>query len=347
MKIYFTEQNKKKFAEYCEQIVSSHWWSDGPMTKRFEEECECSFGLFSVAVSNCGAALSLLFQYAGVKDKEVIIPANTFWATAIAAKREGARVIYADCNRADLCLSYEDIKEKITKNTAAVVVVHIGGHIAFQIEKIAALCQEKNIALIEDCAHAHGASWNGKQPGSWGLGGAYSFYATKTMTTGEGGLLVTKDKDLAAWAKIQRDYGKLVVNGKITYPSLTGFNYRMSEFTAALGRIQLANLPEILEWKRTLARKYDGVFERRVRYPEGMQSGYYKYIVFDYALTSQTGKVFQTSDHCHRIEGKKVSLPDCDWIGEHHSCVPIFNGWEHADKPVDELADLLIRKKER
>ena len=77
--------------------------------------------------------------------------------------------------------------QKITPNTKAVVVVHIGGHIAFEIEQIAKLCEERKIALIEDCAHAHGAQWNGRTAGSWGIAGSYSFYATKTMPLGEGG----------------------------------------------------------------------------------------------------------------------------------------------------------------
>ena len=344
MKIYFTEENKKQFSQYVEEIIDSNFWTEGKMTRAFEEECEQVFGLPACAVTNAGSALYLLYQYAGVEGKDVILPTNTFWATALAAKKAGANVIYADCNKSDLCLSFEDLKKRITPNTAAVTVVHIGGHIAFDIEKIAAFCTENNIALIEDCAHAHGAEWNGKKPGSWGIGGAYSFYATKTLTTGEGGVVVSSNKDLIEWAKTQRNYGKKIVDGKITYPSHTGFNFRISEFTAALGRIQLGNLPQIVDWKTELAKKYDQIFDNRVHLPEGMKSGFYKYIVFDYALNQQTGKVFQVSDHCHNIEGMKLELPNSTWVGEHHACPPIFNGWEHADKSVDEIASILLKK---
>jgi dTDP-4-amino-4,6-dideoxygalactose transaminase len=343
MKIYFTEENKKQFFKYVDQIVSSNFWSEGKMCSLFEEECEKTFGLYSVAVSNGGTALSLLYDYAGIKGKEVIIPSNTAWPTIVTALNAGAKVVYGDCNKYDLCLSYEDVKNKITPDTVAVVVVHIGGYIAFDIDKIADLCASKGITLIEDCAHAHGAVWNGRYPGSWGIGGAYSFYSTKTLTTGEGGLLVTKNKDLADWAKNQRNYGRRFIDGKMVYFTKNGSNFRISEFTAALGRIQLENLKTIIEWKTNLAQKYDQIFERHVKLPDGMRSGFYKYIVFDYDLTMQTGKVFSRDDQGHVIEKSSVNLPNTDWVGLHHACPPIFTGWDYADKSVDELSELLIK----
>ena len=90
----------------------------------------------------------------------------------------------------------------------AVVLVHIGGHIAFDVERIAALCRDRGVALIEDCAHAHGATWNGRRAGSWGDAGVYSLYATKTISTGEGGVLVSRDPELLAFARAFRNYGK-------------------------------------------------------------------------------------------------------------------------------------------
>lgn len=343
MKIYFTEENKKQFFFYIDEIIASHFWSEGKMLRKFEEESEEIFGLHSIAVTNGGSALSLLYDYVDIRGKEVIIPSNTAWATIVTAKNAGGKIVYGDCNTFDLCLSYENVKKKITPETAAVVVVHIGGHIAFEIEKIAALCNEKGIALIEDCAHAHGATWNGKKPGSWGIGGAYSFYATKTITTGEGGLLVTMNNDLADWARLQRNYGRVYKDGKMNYLTMSGANYRISEFTAALGRVQLQDLKYIVESKRTLAEKYDAIFSRRVHFPEGMKAGYYKYIVFDYSLNYQTGKVFATSEHGHVIENTEDILPNTEWIGMHHACPPIFPGWEHETKSADELAGLLIK----
>lgn len=342
MNIYFTEANKREFAECVNEIVETNWWSEGKYTHAFEEESEAHFNMHSVAVTNAGAALYLLYKYAGVKGKDVIIPGNTCWSTVAAAQLAGANIIYADCNKEDLCLSYDDLVNRVTKNTIAVTVVHIGGHIAFDIDRIAKFCREKNIFLIEDCAHAHGAEWNGKKAGSWGIGGAYSFYATKTLTTGEGGLIVTTSQDLAQWCRAQRNYGKEVLNNKIIYSHLDGFNFRISEFTAALGYIQMKNMKDILSIKRALAQKYDCIFKDRVKLPAGMQSGYYKYIIFNQDISQQTGKVFATNDQCCVIASKDDDLPNCKWIGKNHYCPPIFCNWEHAEKSISEITDILI-----
>jgi dTDP-4-amino-4,6-dideoxygalactose transaminase len=312
------------------------------MVRRFEESFAALTGLHAVAVCNGGAALRALYAHAGVGGGEVIVPANTFWATAVEAKHAGATVIYADCNRGDLCLSLDDLRRRVTPRTRAVTVTHIGGHIAFQIAEIAAFCQERGIALIEDCAHAHGAAWHGKSAGSWGIGGAYSFYATKTLPLGEGGMVVTRDPALADRLRHYRNYGKHVEAGKVTYRMTTGTNCRMNEVTAALGVVQMERLPMILEWKRALAAKLDQVFERRVRFPAGMVSGYYKYIVFDYALREETGKVFNRTDFGTAIEGVAADLPNSDWIADHHRCVPIWFGWPDADESVADLRARLL-----
>jgi dTDP-4-amino-4,6-dideoxygalactose transaminase len=313
------------------------------MVRRFEEKFSEFTGLRSMALTNGGAALLSLFEFAGVRNHEVIVPANTFFATTVAARKAGADVVYADCNKEDLCISLADIKRKVTPRTKAICVVHIGGHIAFEIEEIATFCHENNIHLIEDCAHAHGATYNGKAAGSWGLGGAYSFYATKTMPLGEGGMVCSGNNDLIEWIKYFRNYGKHVEKGMVSYRLQNGFNFRMNEVTAALGLVQLERLPGIISWKRELARKYDDIFDRKVRLPEGMKSGYYKYIVFDYELTMETGKVFAQSDFGPEIEEIAYDLPNSRWIAEHHKCPPIWYGWEYSDRSVQELTDLLIK----
>ncbi len=140
-------------------------------------------------------------------------------------------------------MSFADFEAKAEKHRPrAAFLVHIGGHIAFESEQIAAYCREHGIFLIEDCAHAHGASWNGRRPGSYGDAGVYSLYATKTVSTGEGGVLVSTRPEVIEHARAFRNYGK---------PSyeVAGLNFRMSEFTAALGLIQVERLPEIVAWK--------------------------------------------------------------------------------------------------
>src|ERR1700754_3748574 len=197
----------------------------------------------------------------------------------------------------------------------AVILVHIGGHIAFDAERIAELCRAEGIFLIEDCAHAHGASWNGRRPGSFGDAGVWSFYATKTVSTGEGGMLVSRNPELLEFAKTFRNYGK---------PDhvLPGLNFRLSEFTAALGVVQTERMEEIVAWKNAAAREWlDPVHPARLELPDGMVSGLYKYVVFD-PVERSTGKVYD--EPCHRILGHPDALPNSDWVAEHHWCVPLY-----------------------
>lgn len=345
MVLPFEQEYREEYYRLLDEVFNSNFWSDGKMTETFEERFMENSGLFSCAVTSGGAGLLSILEYIDVKGSDVIVPTNTFWATAQAVKKAGGNVIYADCNREDLCLSYEDMTKRVTPNTKAVIVVHIGGHIAFDIEKISAFCDKHGIALIEDCAHAHGAEWNGKSAGSWGIAGSYSFYATKTMPLGEGGMIVSKDKKIIEWMRKFRNYGKEVFDGGIvTYPLKNGFNYRMSEFTAALGIIQLKRLPVILDWKRELAEKFDQIFDRHVILPQGMKSGYYKYIVFDYQLTEETGKVFNKTDFGNEIERIETDLPNSYWVAQHHKCVPIYYGWVKAGLRIDQLKQYILSK---
>lgn len=315
-RIGFDKSDTQKLHRHWDEIIENQHWSEGKFTKTFEEKWSEYNNANSVAFGSwAGAALAAL-EFFNVKGKTVLCPSNTFMATPLAAIKAGAKVEFVDCNKEDLCLSYEDLKEKIDKFDPVVVwVVHIGGHIAFQIEQIARLCKEKGIILLEDCAHAHGAFWNSKRPGAWGDAGVYSFYATKTISTGEGGMLVTNNKDLVDFAKQYRNYGKFDYK-------IEGLNYRMSEFTAAIGCVQTERLNDIVAWKNEYAQKYlDLKFSNRVKFPDGMISGYYKYIVFD-QVEKSTGKVYDQP--CHKIMNKDYELPNTDWIVTNHWCVPLY-----------------------
>jgi dTDP-4-amino-4,6-dideoxygalactose transaminase len=261
-----------------------------------------------------GAAISAM-EFFNLKGKTVLCPSNTFMATPLAIINSGANVQFVDCSRFDLCMSYDDMVSKAEKyKPAAVWVVHIGGHIAFDIEKIAGYCKKNNIILFEDCAHSHGASWNGKKTGEWGDAGFYSFYATKTITTGEGGMLVSKNKELIDYAKKYRNYGKFDYK-------VHGLNFRITEFAAALGAIEVDRLKDIIDFKNDYAKKLDRQYPNRVKLPDGMISGYYKYIVFD-EIEKSTGKVYD--EQCHRILKHDVELPNSDWAAKNHWCVPIY-----------------------
>ncbi|MDO8505517.1 MAG: aminotransferase class I/II-fold pyridoxal phosphate-dependent enzyme [bacterium] len=314
--IGFEKEDTKKLHQMWDEVIASHRWSEGKFTEMFEEKWSVHNGISSVAFSSwAGAALAAL-EFFNVKGKTVLCPSNTFMATPLSVIRAGGKVEFVDCNREDFCISLEDLKRKIDKfQPVAVFVVHIGGHIAFQIKEIAAICKEKGIVLLEDCAHAHGSSWNGQKPGTWGDAGVYSFYATKTISTGEGGMLVSKNPQLIEFAKQFRNYGKLDYK-------VEGFNYRLNEFTAAIGCVQVDRLDDIIQWKHEYVETHlDPHFQNRIRFPKGMTSGYYKYIVFD-EIENSTGKVYDQP--CHTIMARQDVLPNTEWLVKNHWCVPLY-----------------------
>jgi dTDP-4-amino-4,6-dideoxygalactose transaminase len=314
--IGFDERDRARLHELWDGVIDSGRWSEGDLTRAFEDAWGRWNELPAVAFGSwTGGALTAL-EYAGVRGETVLCPANTFMATPLAAIHAGAKVEFVDCNREDLCMSFEDLERKVAEHRPrAVMLVHIGGHVAFDSERIAELCRAEGIFLLEDCAHAHGASWNGRKPGSYGDAGVYSFYATKTVSTGEGGMLVTGDPALAEFARSFRNYGK-------PEHEVEGLNFRMNEFTAAIGLVQAERLEEIVAWKNEVARTHlDPAHPGRLQLPDGMTSGFYKYVTFD-PIERSTGKVYDQP--CHRIMGHAVDLPNSDWVASHHWCVPLY-----------------------
>jgi dTDP-4-amino-4,6-dideoxygalactose transaminase len=309
-------RDRARLHELWDEVLSSGRWSEGAMTSRFESAWSDWNQAGAVATGSWTGAAMAALTFAGVRGETVLCPSNTFMATPLAAIHAGARIEFVDCNRDDLCVSFADFERAAEKHKPkAAMVVHIGGHIAFEIDKIADYCRANDIFLIEDCAHAHGADWNGRRPGTWGDAGLWSFYATKTVSTGEGGMLVSGNEELLEYARKFRNYGK-------PEHDVEGLNFRLSEFTAAIGVVQTERMPEIVAWKNAVARaKLDGAHPGRLELPDGMTSGLYKYIVFD-PIERSTGKVYDQP--CHRLMGHAVDLPNSDWVASNHWCVPIY-----------------------
>jgi perosamine synthetase len=314
--IGFDQRDRHRLHALWDEVIDSQRWSEGPLTERFEQAWAGWNGIGAVTFSGwTGAALAAL-EFAGVRGETVLCPSNTFMATPLAALHAGAHVEFVDSRRDDLCMSFADFEAKVARHRPkAAFLVHIGGHIAFDSERIADLCRAEGIFLVEDCAHAHGASWNGRRPGTWGDAGVWSFYATKTVSTGEGGILSSRHDDLLDFARAFRNYGK-------PDHEVAGLNFRLSEFTAALGLVQTERMEEIVAAKNAAARRWlDPAHPGRLQLPDGMVSGLYKYVVFD-EIERSTGKVYDQP--CHRIMGRADVLPGADWIAGHHWCVPLY-----------------------
>jgi perosamine synthetase len=321
--IGFDMRDKARLYAMWDEIFESQRWSEGPFTARFEELWSQWNGLPSVTLSSWTGGAMAALHFIDVRGATVLSPSNTFMATPLSVLKAGGHVQFVDCNRDDLCMSFEDFQQRAERyKPKAAWLVHIGGHIAFQVEQIAAYCRDNGIWLLEDCAHAHGAHWNGRKPGTWGDVGIYSFYATKTISTGEGGMLVSKRPELVEYAREFRNYGKSEYR-------VRGLNYRMNEFTAALGAVQTERLEEIVAWKNRYARQVlDRQYPGRLRLPDGMVSGLYKYIVFD-PIAKSTGKVYDQP--CHHILQHDINLPNTDWVAQNHWCVPLYY---HGDRDL-------------
>jgi dTDP-4-amino-4,6-dideoxygalactose transaminase len=322
--IGFDQRDRNRLHELWDGVLDSGRWTEASLVDRFEAAWTDWNGADAVATSGwAGAALAAL-EFAGVRGHKVLCPSNTFPATPNAIVAAGAEPVFVDCNRDDLCASLASFEAMLREHRPkAAWLVHVGGHIAFEVEAIAELCRSEGVFLLEDCAHAHGASWNGRRAGTWGDAGVWSFYATKTVSTGEGGILSSRHTDLIDFAKLYRNYGK-------PDHSVQGLNFRMSEFTAALGLVQTERMEEIVGWKNAAARAIlDPVSPARLDLPDGMTSGLYKYIVFD-AIERSTGKVYDLP--CHRLFGTGQDLPNSDWVADNHWCEPLYYRPEAASR---------------
>jgi perosamine synthetase len=314
--IGFDHRDRRRLHDLWDRALDAERWSEGDLVAEFESRWGLWNGLGAVATSSwTGAALAAL-HFAGARGETVLCPSNTFMATPLSVLAAGGRVQFVDCNRRDLCASFADFQAKADRHRPrAAFLVHIGGHIAFEVAEIAAFCRDRGIFLVEDCAHAHGARWNGRRAGTWGDAGVWSFAATKTISTGEGGMLVSRHPELIEFARTFRNYGK-------PDHSAPGLNFRMNEFTAALGVVATDRLDRITDWKNAQAReRLDATHPARMQLPPGMVSGLYKYIVFR-PIERTTGRVYDVP--CHRIMGHRVDLPDSDWVAQNHWCVPLY-----------------------
>lgn len=284
LRLPFFEDDVAFFRDGLEDILSSGILTLGKHTRRFEEQFAHFAGTkYALAVSNGTAALDLVFRCLDIRDASVIVPTNTFPATALAPMQSGNRVIFADADPSTLCLDLQDVREKINSDTRAVVLVHVGGVISPVYHDLKKLCQERGMYLIEDAAHAHGCTIDGRPAGSLGHAAGFSMFPTKVLTTGEGGMLTTDDEHLCHQASMVRNQGKNPqMNGAITE---MGHNFRLSEFTAMVGVRQMENAPAILADRQRAARFYDQRLQEvqgvhPLQLAPGTTSSYYKYVCY-------------------------------------------------------------------
>jgi perosamine synthetase len=263
-------------------VLASGRLMNGQFAAEFEDRfADYSRSAYAVSVNSCTTALEIVLRYIDVTGGEVIVPTNTCLATPNAAIFAGATPVLADIKAGTYFLDPEEVNRRITSRTRAVIVVYIAGYIPPEIEEIQLICDARGVQLIEDCAHAMGAAYRGKMAGTFGLAGCFSFYPTKIITTGTGGMIITDDKNLADYARSIRVHGAGEDYAHIT---IIGNNWFLDEIRSCMGLHQLDHLESFLATRKEIAACYDkwvSATELIEKYPlhEESRSAYYKYPV--------------------------------------------------------------------
>lgn len=286
---FFPQDDIEKILnETREILIGNKMLTMGENVQKFEKDfAEYSQTKYSVATNSCTSALEIALSSLNLTtEDEVIVPVQTFVATGSAVLKSGAKIVFCDVDD-DFLLDFKNMKKLINKNTKAVIIVHFAGMISKDIFYIKKYLQEKNIALIEDCAHAHGAMLNGVKAGNIGDVGCFSFYSTKIITTGEGGMVTTNNKEIYEKCASFRNRGiDTNFNGEL-FVNL-GSNNRMTEFQALLGVHQLKRIEEFVEYRNKIANIYknelSGLIKKGIL---GLQNpsknsrhSYWRFIVF-------------------------------------------------------------------
>ena len=238
--------------EAVTEVLKSGMLAQGPKVDEFEKKfAEYSEAKYGIATSSGTTALHTALVAAGVeRGDEVITTPFTFAATSNSILYSDATPVYADIDPKTFNLNPEKIEEKITDKTKAIVPVHLYGQPA-DMDPILEIAEKHDLKVIEDAAQAHGSTYKGKKIGSIGDLGCFSFYPTKNMTTGEGGMVTTNDDDLAEKSAMIRAHGE----SKRYEQSLLGYNYRMTDIAASIGIVQLKSIDKFNE-KRNENAKY-------------------------------------------------------------------------------------------
>ena len=341
---HFTEEDRRWIHREVDLILDGAL-SMGPNVIAFENEFAAMVGVkHAIALNSCTAALEVALASLHVDGGEVIVPAETFIATGMAVHLSGGIPIFAEILESTFCLDLEDVKRRVNPRTKGVILVHMAGMIAPDVVEFRRYCDERRIFLIEDAAHAPGARRSGRAAGSFGHAGCFSFYPSKVITAGEGGMLTTDSDQVAAIARSLQHRGRDMQSSVEQYIR-PGRNVRMTELTALLGRAQLSHLDEFLRHRQRVAaiyqRELNGNKRARLIVPDEIEaSSYWKIPVLLDSYVNRaavTGKMseagisvdwtYQPSLHLQPVfrdlyGAKEGQLPRTEDLLSRHICLP-------------------------
>lgn len=337
------------------ECIHSGWISTGPRVAEFEQKFAEMLGAdHAVALANCTVSLHLAMLLCGIgQGDEVICPSLTFVATCNAIRYVGGIPVFADVKRLeDLTIDPDDIERKITSRTKAVVVMHYGGF-ACDMDRIMAIAERHNLKVIEDACHGPLSEYKGKKLGTIGDVGCFSFFSNKNISTGEGGMLVTNNKDYFGRANLLRSHGMTSLSYERAKGHSTsydvielGYNYRMDDIHAAIGLAQLGKIRGDLARRKEIRRLYldllkevEGIIVPFAGYNE-FASNYIFTVVLKDSNAEKRHLVrntlaeagIQTSVHypaVHRFKIYKdtyIELPVTDYITDNLITLPMYSG---------------------
>jgi dTDP-4-amino-4,6-dideoxygalactose transaminase len=372
LRIPFTDEDISFVQKGIGEVLKSGQLAMGKYVTEFERRFAEFVGTkYAVGVNSGTSALEICLRAIDVRGSSVIVPTNTFMATATSVIHAGGKVIFSDVQKKDLCMDSEDLNEKIQKDTKAVILVHIGGIISTQLKAIQEICGDNKLLLVEDAAHAHGSMIDGKKAGALDIAGAFSFYPTKVMTCGEGGMITTNNDEIYKKALMLRDHGK--PDHRFNKHTEFGYNWRLSEIHAVIGLEQMNNINWILSERRRIARTYDERLRgaegiELIKVPTNMASSYYKYIVYlkeginrNYVKNKMkseygvelTGEVY--AEPCHSqpvfkkypemmLNKERDKFPGAEYVCNRHVCLPLYPGLteEEVNYVVDSLKNAVV-----
>jgi perosamine synthetase len=354
----------KKDIKNVEKILKSGWLTHGQTTKNFEKEFrKFTNSKYSLTTSSCTSALHLACIGAGFKkNDEVIIPSMTHVATAHAVEYTGASVKIVDVDKLTGNLNLGIIKKNYSKKVKGIIIVHMSG-IANEVKKILKFCKDNNIKLIEDCAHALGSYCNNKHVGNFGLAGCFSFYPTKQITTGEGGMLITNNKSFFDRVKnlkafgISKDISERKIPGDYDVNSI-GYNYRMTEFQSSLGLDQIKRYKKNLFKRKIVAKRYIYNLKKNKQILYKKYSQDFSYFVFQIFVNNRNEVISELnknkigfsihylnplhnlSYYKKRYSLKKVNFKNTEIYAKKNISLPVYKSL--TLKEVDIISKLII-----
>lgn len=332
--IHIPPEDRAEILALVDQALASGQLTLGAIGRQFEERFAAMHGAKHAIAVNSGTSSieiplrALAAKGSPVDGKEVLVPANTFFATAAAVIAAGATPKFVDCDPATMAADAESVRAAIGPDTAGLVLVHIGGLVTPAVKQLRAICDEHGIFLFEDAAHAHGSSLGGQMAGTFGFAGSFSFYPTKVITAAEGGMIVTDDDTIAEEARTYRDQGKAGFTANVH--TRLGYNWRMSEPHAAIGLSQLGRLSEFVEHRQRIAALYDAGLASLpitpLAIPTDASCNYYKYIAYlpEHVERARLKKILRER-YGVALSGEVYELP--------LNAQPVFEPWVDRELP--------------